>query len=364
MLQRTIFGLYRVQYSTVQYSTVQHTCACPPALTALARTFPRPSAHSPHGIMRRRIHPSLQAPCPRTRAAARFAGAPHRDWAHPTAVTSALGLGSPLHICTRTGLTSPHLHWDWAHPTAATSALGLGSPLHICAGSGLTPATSAPGLGSPCHICTGAGLTLPHKSRRTLCSCMALAQLPGCCVVLRLSAAGAARCSGAACAGCGATLASASCAGESSASQTVFTRRAFCDFVRVCARARVCVCACVCVHALVRVSLRRCVSLSLRASGIPSHSAVRGGSALPGTALRRGLAQALTKGEVCLFWYGASPCRAARATMHRLTARRRSVVARGARDVAMPLRRAMQRSRRRVAALQRRLHLLHRAATG
>jgi hypothetical protein len=39
---------------------------------------------------------------------------------------------------------------------------GLGSPLRICTGTGLAPIASAPGLGSPFHICTGTGLASSH----------------------------------------------------------------------------------------------------------------------------------------------------------------------------------------------------------
>jgi hypothetical protein len=100
---------------------------------ARARTHPLVvNAHTPHAT--RPSGPARPGPS-LARTAQLWRRWLRRDWAHPLAATSALGLGSPL----------PHLHWDWARRC------------HICIGTGLAAATSAPGLGSPpgCHICTG-----------------------------------------------------------------------------------------------------------------------------------------------------------------------------------------------------------------
>ena len=48
------------------------------------------------------------------------------------------------------------------HPLSPTSAPGLGSPCHICNRTGLTPATSAPGRGSLPHL--HRDLTRPRRS--------------------------------------------------------------------------------------------------------------------------------------------------------------------------------------------------------
>jgi hypothetical protein len=107
------------------------------------------------------------------------------EWLLPTSApglgsalpTSEPGLGSPLwHL--RRGLDAPraYLHGGWPRLHAsvvasplrhlhrrvgsplATSAVGLGSPVHIYTWTGRSPSTSAPGLGSPLHICAGTGL--------------------------------------------------------------------------------------------------------------------------------------------------------------------------------------------------------------
>jgi hypothetical protein len=78
--------------------------------------------------------------------------------------TSAPGLGSTrphllqdwaqaAHICTRTGLTLPHLSRDWAHPRPHLHRdwahprphlrRDWAEPCHICTSTGLTPAISA-----------------------------------------------------------------------------------------------------------------------------------------------------------------------------------------------------------------------------
>ena len=78
-----------------------------------------------------------------------------------TPPTSSPGLGSPIHICTRTGLTPAHICTRTGR-APATSAPGLGSPLP----------TSAPGLGSPSplpHLRPDWVQPLPHRRRDWRC---------------------------------------------------------------------------------------------------------------------------------------------------------------------------------------------------
>jgi hypothetical protein len=88
----------------------------------------------------------------------------------PPLPTSAPRLVSPLPHRRRNCSPLPHLHRTWAHPCHsctgwARRCQGWAHSCYICTKLGQA-ATSAPGPGSPVHVCTGTGLTPAHICAR------------------------------------------------------------------------------------------------------------------------------------------------------------------------------------------------------